>query len=470
MRLTFANSILYNPLTHPIHTAASDFLDMFTAFMKDFVSSKLGPNLTPVPDETTGGLDIWLKKFMMPGNQIGFTETVQNLPASGDETRFTTVSSGVSNLLDEPKDSCIPDNSLGDAMSAVLENGESSIGHSLGIARNEDGGVSDEKDPVSNGEDGDDGSSRSSSDSDEEADIEKDEEFGNEDLVKEMKDGEETDELDGPVYYGSNMDRDNTHSPRSYPAPAGFCRQDSAVDLFVSDKATEDDTNHALRTSTALMVSAGMLCIKQENSHSSEPKGELFQGAALGMKGVCSLMHELSKASLRFKDDLFVIQLSASPLQERSLAVGDNFATTENPSDKTKLWSDWLQASNLDADVLLPLVNGVILSGNTADPDMLMPSPFVDSRHTFLEMCQYRHYQFDSIRRAKHSSMMLLYHLHHPSMSSLRPVCVACSSIIKNIRWHCELCDHYDLCAKCVAGKIGASHQHPLIPFRVTYV
>jgi hypothetical protein len=86
---------------------------------------------------------------------------------------------------------------------------------------------------------------------------------------------------------------------------------------------------------------------------------------------------------------------------------------------------------------------------DTSDPDPLMKCAFVDSRHTFLEMCQFRHYQFDSLRRAKHSSLMLLYHLHFPDNKESRPTCTCCNGSIREVRWHCDQCADFDVCESC---------------------
>jgi E1A/CREB-binding protein len=52
----------------------------------------------------------------------------------------------------------------------------------------------------------------------------------------------------------------------------------------------------------------------------------------------------------------------------------------------------------------------------TKDGDGIIESKFFDTRQSFLSLCQWNHYQFDTLRRAKHSSMMVLYHLHNPTV------------------------------------------------------
>ncbi|KAF3341638.1 histone acetyltransferase HAC1-like isoform X2 [Carex littledalei] len=49
---------------------------------------------------------------------------------------------------------------------------------------------------------------------------------------------------------------------------------------------------------------------------------------------------------------------------------------------------------------------------DTRDKDDILESEFLATRKSFLSLCQGNHYQYDTLRRAKHSSMMVLYHLH----------------------------------------------------------
>ena len=90
-------------------------------------------------------------------------------------------------------------------------------------------------------------------------------------------------------------------------------------------------------------------------------------------------------------------------------------------------------------------------SGEIRDPDagLRLSCPLLDSRHTFLEMCQFWHYQFDSLRRAKHSTVMLLYHLHVPRAESLGISCAACAREIRRVRWHCATCVDFNICRAC---------------------
>lgn len=96
-----------------------------------------------------------------------------------------------------------------------------------------------------------------------------------------------------------------------------------------------------------------------------------------------------------------------------------------------------------------------------AELDERISCDFFDTRHGFLRMCQGNNYQADTLRRAKHSSMMVLWHLHNPSIPAYAHTCNVCEADIGcNTRWHCETCYDFDVCVECAAS---VEHQHALV-------
>lgn len=253
-----------------------------------------------------------------------------------------------------------------------------------------------------------------------------------------------------------------------------------------------------------------------------------FDKPLLNSKAMLLLVSDLSKAVKRLSDDLFVIkfaeyngeeQIEAAAVQSVDLPVA---AVNEGPDEAREHMQDQVDVSSstalqyvrgkgsmgkasaylkkaakggLSLSESLPgsvvrLIERMVREersrGNlfmSSDPDRVMVCPFVDTRHTFLEMCQFRHFQFDSLRRAKMSSLMLLFHLFHPDDKKTRPTCHLCKESLRNIRWHCDQCANYDICQSC-CDSIGNSksdkdktaahqpnhHPHDLTPFRVSFL
>mmetsp|Transcript_6118 Transcript_6118/g.8952 ORF Transcript_6118/g.8952 Transcript_6118/m.8952 type:complete len:1282 (-) Transcript_6118:50-3895(-) len=59
-----------------------------------------------------------------------------------------------------------------------------------------------------------------------------------------------------------------------------------------------------------------------------------------------------------------------------------------------------------------------------------------DSRQAFLEFSQYRNLEFDTLRKAKYSTWVLLFHLHDDKAPGLTPTCSDCTEEIVEVRWH----------------------------------
>lgn len=104
---------------------------------------------------------------------------------------------------------------------------------------------------------------------------------------------------------------------------------------------------------------------------------------------------------------------------------------------------------------------------DTCDEDGTIESKLFDVRTGFLNFCQNEQYQFDTLRRAKHSTMMFLYHLHNPMEYVFTSSCTMChGSIDGGQNWHCMNCQGYRLCDSCYLK--GTSHHqlvsHTMLP------
>ncbi|XP_059670550.1 histone acetyltransferase HAC1-like [Cornus florida] len=98
---------------------------------------------------------------------------------------------------------------------------------------------------------------------------------------------------------------------------------------------------------------------------------------------------------------------------------------------------------------------------DTEDNDLSFDNDFFEIRNTFLNFCQENNYQFDTLRHAKHSSLMILYHLRNLIAPSSGTSCSIChKDIMVNQGWHCETCPEFDVCAACYQTKCGECCVH----------
>jgi hypothetical protein len=94
--------------------------------------------------------------------------------------------------------------------------------------------------------------------------------------------------------------------------------------------------------------------------------------------------------------------------------------------------------------------HAVKVVANTADEDEPLENELFESRQRFLNYCQTTHCQFDELRRAKHSTMMVLFQLHNPTAPLFLHQCGACyRDITHGVRFHCGSCSNFDLCQEC---------------------
>jgi E1A/CREB-binding protein len=88
--------------------------------------------------------------------------------------------------------------------------------------------------------------------------------------------------------------------------------------------------------------------------------------------------------------------------------------------------------------------------GTSEDKDPQFESELFENRQLFLNYCQMNNCQFDDLRKAKHTTMMVLYQLHTPAAPKFFQQCGSCQrDIVHGNRYHCNICSSFDLCDAC---------------------
>ncbi|AWP18596.1 putative histone acetyltransferase p300-like isoform 2 [Scophthalmus maximus] len=92
------------------------------------------------------------------------------------------------------------------------------------------------------------------------------------------------------------------------------------------------------------------------------------------------------------------------------------------------------------------------------DLDPMMACDLMDGRDAFLTLARDKHLEFSSLRRSKWSSMCMLVELHNQSQDRFVYTCNECKHHVET-RFHCTVCEDYDLCITCYNIK---GHEHKM--------
>ncbi|PIN22179.1 CREB binding protein/P300 [Handroanthus impetiginosus] len=184
------------------------------------------------------------------------------------------------------------------------------------------------------------------------------------------------------------------------------------------------------------------------------------------------LMHKLGETISPMKEDFIMVHLQHACSHCCTLMVSGNrwvckqcknFQLCDKCYDAERKREDRERhpINQKDKHILAPVeITGV--PDDTKDSEIL-ESEFFDTRQAFLSLCQGNHYQYDTLRRAKHSSMMVLYHLHNPTAPAFVTTCAVCNLDVEAGQgWRCETCPDYDVCNACYQKNEGIDHPHKL--------
>ncbi|KAF8083265.1 hypothetical protein N665_0786s0010 [Sinapis alba] len=183
------------------------------------------------------------------------------------------------------------------------------------------------------------------------------------------------------------------------------------------------------------------------------------------------LMHKLGEIILPMKEDFIMVHLQHCCKHCCTLMVSGhrwvcnqckNFQICDkcHEVEKNRVEKERHPVNQREKHALYPIAIEDVPT-EIKDSDDILESEFFDTRQAFLSLCQGNHYQYDTLRRAKHSSMMILYHLHNPTVPAFPTACAICQQELEPAQgWRCEVCPDYEVCSGCYSK--GINHPHSL--------
>ncbi|CAK4619667.1 unnamed protein product [Aphanomyces euteiches] len=200
---------------------------------------------------------------------------------------------------------------------------------------------------------------------------------------------------------------------------------------------------------------------KKKDQKSKKPNKQGKDGSA-EVEFQDMLMKKLGEVIQPMKDDFLVVKFFPSCSQCKvMICQGTIWKESKTCLCDTCYQSQILNQAKKETPPYIPIV--LTLKEKCTDPDDIVESEVFDTRQAFLSLCQTNHYQFDELRRAKHTSMMTLYHIGHPPNGYIYSCNVCKADITSGTRWHCNTCVDYDVCATCYEKKTSI-HVHILEP------
>eukprot|EP01138_Halocafeteria_seosinensis_P010436 gb/GECG01010654.1/.p1 GENE.gb/GECG01010654.1/~~gb/GECG01010654.1/.p1 ORF type:complete len:1183 (+),score=158.76 gb/GECG01010654.1/:1-3549(+) len=208
-------------------------------------------------------------------------------------------------------------------------------------------------------------------------------------------------------------------------------------------------------------------------------KEEFLKSLASRQQHICCL----SKEAWNLSDEQLIAALGKHPVAQefqRSHFVYVPYST--NPHDERILGearkkSDQVKKEGDDSSVQVAAgasndqehseANPVHLKQHSIilDADKAVNNDIFATRQLFLDLCRNNNFQFDQLRRAKYSSMMILHHLHNPDAPAFVHLCNLCQGLIHTgSRFTCNICEDVDYCNVC---KDKAQHPHRLQEYNV---